>query len=58
LLVRRRFKTKGEKRWLDFCFICRTMFMIIDCGIVAMTSKIGQILLGFFPETIRKFFRS
>jgi len=57
-LIARRFKTKKARQWVNFCFFCKTCFMVADCFRVMFTSKIGQFLLGAVPESIRRFLRS
>lgn len=52
--VRRKYRTKWARRWLNFCFTFRTLLMIGDCFRAMMADKAFQLLLRLVPEPIKK----
>jgi hypothetical protein len=62
-LLAQQYKSKWAKRWLCFCFICQTTYMIGDCFRVFFGSKLKSLLLLLVPvgvreliEIVRRFF--
>ncbi len=46
-----------HRRWLNIAFGFRTLWMVIECTRVAITSLTGKFIASLFPEFVREFFR-
>jgi hypothetical protein len=50
-------QSKWGKRWLKFCFGCKTVFMVIGCFRVLLVSKTANLFWALMPEPVRKFLK-
>ncbi|HEY5503656.1 MAG TPA: hypothetical protein VIK28_00750 [Sedimentisphaerales bacterium] len=48
------FKSPWARRWLTFCFTCRTIFMVVDSLRVLTGSKFRKVVWNSITESFRK----
>lgn len=53
----RKFRSKWARRWINFAFAVRTLFMVFDCLRVMFQCGTGRIILGLLPEQFRNWWR-
>lgn len=53
-LLVQKYQSKWAKRWLCFCFLCQTSYMIGDCFRVLIGSKVKSLLLLLVPAGVRE----
>ncbi len=58
LTARRKYRTRWARRWLCFCYTLRTAWVVLDCFRVLAASKLGQALLTWMPEPLRRWWTS
>jgi len=46
------------KAWFAFAFTLRTIWMVLDCLYVGMTSKAGRFILGALPDSWKRLWRN
>lgn len=50
----KRFRSRGAKWWLRLCFLWRTVWVVLDCWRLTLSSPLGKWLSGMMPEPIRR----
>lgn len=58
ILIKKRYRTKWAKRWLNFCFAFRTLLLFSDCWRALLANKAFQMLLKLVPVPIREWWSS
>lgn len=53
-LLAKRYRTKGARRWLAFCFTLRTLVLLAECVRAALADKGARLLLKLMPEPLRE----
>jgi UDP-N-acetylmuramyl pentapeptide phosphotransferase/UDP-N-acetylglucosamine-1-phosphate transferase len=56
-LTAKKYQSKWATRWIAFCFICRTVYMVTECLWVAVGVKLEKLILLIVPEAVRRIFR-
>jgi hypothetical protein len=57
-LLARRYKTKWAKRWLSFCFVCKTSAMIIGCFRVMLGEKAMNLFWAILTPTVKEYIQN
>jgi hypothetical protein len=50
----RKYRTKGARLWLNFCFALRTLLLFVKCW----RAVVKKQLLGLIPRRIRRWWKS
>ena len=58
LLVRQKYRTKGARRWLAFCFCWRTFWLVVQCFQAVFADKALRGLATLIPEQIKRWWLS
>jgi hypothetical protein len=50
----RRFKSKGARRWLAFCFGLHTSVLVVQCFWAMLSDRTKRAVLKFLPDSFRR----
>jgi len=54
LTTRQKYRSKPARCWLNFCFLLRTVLLMIDCWRVLLADKTIQMLAKIVPAMIKQ----